>query len=75
MVTIGGATRRPALLDGAVTERELLPLTLSFDHTVIDGAPAARFAQTLRHRLESGAAAATLPAAPTAAAATERRAT
>jgi pyruvate/2-oxoglutarate dehydrogenase complex dihydrolipoamide acyltransferase (E2) component len=71
MVTIGGATRRLALLDGAVTEREFLPLTLSFDHTVIDGAPAARFAQTLRHRLESSGVAATVPTTPTAAAATE----
>ncbi len=29
-------------------------LTLSFDHSVVDGAPAARFAATLRELLESG---------------------
>jgi pyruvate/2-oxoglutarate dehydrogenase complex dihydrolipoamide acyltransferase (E2) component len=75
MVTIGGLTRRVVLLDGAVTEREFLPLTLSFDHTVIDGAPAARFTQTLRHLLESSAAAATSPAKrPASAAHLEMRA-
>jgi pyruvate/2-oxoglutarate dehydrogenase complex dihydrolipoamide acyltransferase (E2) component len=47
MVTVGGVVRRPALVDDALTERQFLPLTLSFDHSVVDGAPAARFAATL----------------------------
>ena len=34
----------------------MLPLTLSFDHAVIDGAPAARFTETLRVLIETGAA-------------------
>jgi pyruvate/2-oxoglutarate dehydrogenase complex dihydrolipoamide acyltransferase (E2) component len=34
-------------------EREYLPLTLSFDHMVVDGAPAARFATRLRGILEA----------------------
>jgi 2-oxoacid dehydrogenases acyltransferase (catalytic domain) len=38
-------------------------MTLSFDHSVIDGAPAARFAATFRQLLETGAALDT-PAAP-----------
>jgi pyruvate/2-oxoglutarate dehydrogenase complex dihydrolipoamide acyltransferase (E2) component len=54
MVTVGGVTRRPALIHGSLTERSYLPLTLSFDHTVIDGAPAARFAATLVRTLEAG---------------------
>jgi pyruvate/2-oxoglutarate dehydrogenase complex dihydrolipoamide acyltransferase (E2) component len=56
MVTVGGIVARPVVADGAVAEREFLPLTLSFDHTAVDGAPAARFAQTLRRLLEDVAA-------------------
>lgn len=52
MVTVGAIGTRPALEDGALVEREVLGLTLSFDHTVVDGAPAARFATTLRELLE-----------------------
>jgi pyruvate/2-oxoglutarate dehydrogenase complex dihydrolipoamide acyltransferase (E2) component len=55
MVTVGAVVRRPALDGGQVVERDYLPLTLSFDHAVIDGAPAARFAKTLRGLLETGA--------------------
>jgi pyruvate/2-oxoglutarate dehydrogenase complex dihydrolipoamide acyltransferase (E2) component len=47
MVTVGGIAQRPALVDGKLVERDILPLTLSFDHTVVDGGPAARFAATL----------------------------
>ena len=35
--------KRPALIDGNVEERLILPLSLSYDHRVIDGADAARF--------------------------------
>lgn len=56
MVTIGGITARPAFVDGTVASHEFLPLTLSFDHTIVDGAPAARFAGVLRGMLETGAA-------------------
>ena len=31
-----------------------LSLTISFDHTIIDGAPAARFAQRLKEPIDSG---------------------
>ena len=34
----------------------MLPLTLSFDHAMIDGAPAARFTETLRNLVETAAA-------------------
>lgn len=42
-VTVGGITRRPQLLDGRLVEQEIAHLTMTFDHDVIDGAPAARF--------------------------------
>ena len=56
IVTVGEVVDRPAVRDGQVVVSPLLPLTLSFDHAVIDGAPAARFAQTLRSLVESAAA-------------------
>ena len=33
---------------------QFLCMTLSFDHTMIDGAPAARFAQRLKELIECG---------------------
>ena len=53
MVTVGGISRRPALESDVLVEREFLPLTLSFDHSVIDGAPGARFATTFGAFLEA----------------------
>lgn len=53
LVTLGGTTKRVVLGGSGPEEREYLPLTLSFDHTVIDGAPAARFATQLRATLEA----------------------
>ena len=47
---------RPAVRDGVIVVRPMLPLTLSFDHAVIDGAPAARFTETLRSLIETAAA-------------------
>ena len=34
--------------EGRIVARPMLPLTLSFYHAVIDGAPAARFTESLR---------------------------
>lgn len=47
MITVGGITRKPRFIEGVLQDRELLGLTLTFDHTVVDGAPAARFASRL----------------------------
>jgi pyruvate/2-oxoglutarate dehydrogenase complex dihydrolipoamide acyltransferase (E2) component len=53
-VVVGGIGVRPGYHDGSLEPREHLHLTLSFDHDVVDGAPAARFASRLRDRLEAG---------------------
>jgi len=42
-VAVGAIAKRPALIDGRMEEREHLCLTVSFDHDIVDGAPAARF--------------------------------
>ncbi|HEX6912600.1 MAG TPA: 2-oxo acid dehydrogenase subunit E2 [Longimicrobium sp.] len=55
MLTVGGIATRPAFArDGRLEPRELLCLTVSVDHDVVDGAPAARFVQRLRALLERG---------------------
>jgi pyruvate/2-oxoglutarate dehydrogenase complex dihydrolipoamide acyltransferase (E2) component len=53
-LVIGGIAERPALVDGKVEAHEYLSVTLNFDHDLIDGAPAARFAQHLMDLIESG---------------------
>lgn len=40
------------LEDGTLTSRQQMTLSLTFDHRILDGAPAARFLQTLRQRME-----------------------
>jgi pyruvate dehydrogenase E2 component (dihydrolipoamide acetyltransferase) len=54
-VAILGLSRsrlEPAVRDGQVVPRLMLPLSLSYDHRVIDGAAAARFARRIARMLE-----------------------
>lgn len=46
-VTLGGIGEKPVVVDGRIAIREMLSLTVSFNHDIIDGAPAARFTQRL----------------------------
>ncbi|HYD43562.1 MAG TPA: 2-oxo acid dehydrogenase subunit E2 [Anaeromyxobacter sp.] len=55
-LTVGGITTKPGAVDGRVELREYLALTASFDHDLVDGAPAARFARRLRELVEGAAA-------------------
>jgi pyruvate/2-oxoglutarate dehydrogenase complex dihydrolipoamide acyltransferase (E2) component len=52
-ITVGGIVTRPAWIDGAVVPREMLAITLSVDHGLVDGAIAARFIESLRRYVES----------------------
>jgi pyruvate/2-oxoglutarate dehydrogenase complex dihydrolipoamide acyltransferase (E2) component len=54
MITVGGIGEKPVLVDGHIALREYLSLTISFDHDLIDGAPAARFTERLKELIESG---------------------
>ena len=49
---IGRIQDMPIVKDGKVVVRKILPLSLSFDHRVVDGAEAARFLNTVIVRLE-----------------------
>ncbi len=53
MVTVGGIGEKPGIVDGHLVIREYLSLTISFDHTIVDGAPAARFTQRFKELIES----------------------
>ncbi|MFB6165805.1 MAG: 2-oxo acid dehydrogenase subunit E2 [Haloarculaceae archaeon] len=48
---LGSIEERPVVEDGEVVARPTLPLSLSIDHRVIDGAEAARFANALKSYL------------------------
>ena len=54
MVTVGGMSEKPGIVDGHLAIRDYLSLTISFDHEIIDGAPAARFTERLKELIESG---------------------
>jgi len=60
-LTVGGISIRPGIVEGRVEPRELLSLTASVDHDLVDGAPAARFVKHLRDLVER---AEVLPAPP-----------
>ncbi len=51
---IGGIAQKPAVFEGRIEPREMLSLTIAFDHEVVDGAPAARFVRRLVDLIESG---------------------
>jgi pyruvate/2-oxoglutarate dehydrogenase complex dihydrolipoamide acyltransferase (E2) component len=51
---VGSTAWKPAVVEGRIEPREILNLTVTFDHDVIDGAPAARFTQRLVELIESG---------------------
>ncbi len=52
---VGRIRRRPAAVGEKITVQEQITLSLTFDHRAIDGAPAARFLQTLVGLIENPA--------------------
>ena len=53
-ITVGGIIQKPGVHEGQIAIREYLNLTLSFNHDIIDGAPAARFAREFSEIIENG---------------------
>jgi pyruvate/2-oxoglutarate dehydrogenase complex dihydrolipoamide acyltransferase (E2) component len=53
-VTLGGIAEKPGIVDGRIEIREYLSLTVSFDHDIVDGAPAARFTEHFKELIEKG---------------------
>jgi pyruvate/2-oxoglutarate dehydrogenase complex dihydrolipoamide acyltransferase (E2) component len=52
-LTVGGISQKPGVHEGQVAIRDYLSLTISFDHDIVDGAPAARFARAFTELVES----------------------
>ena len=49
---VGRIIEKPVARDGAVVVRAMLTLSLSFDHRIVDGAPAGRFLQRIKQLVE-----------------------
>jgi pyruvate/2-oxoglutarate dehydrogenase complex dihydrolipoamide acyltransferase (E2) component len=52
VVVIGGLDRRPRALGDEIVVRDVVDLTVTIDHNVVDGAPATRFGAELRRLME-----------------------
>ena len=50
---LGRIERRPMVVSDQIVPREAITLSLTFDHRIVDGAPAARFLAALRQAIEN----------------------
>lgn len=53
ILAVGGATPTAVVRDGEIVIRQMMHVTMSCDHRVIDGATGARFLQTFKQMLEN----------------------
>ena len=53
---VGCIRREPAVVDNQIVPRDLVTLSLTFDHRIVDGAPAAKFLQAIRLAVENPSA-------------------
>ena len=50
---VGRIRQEPAVVGGQITIRQMMWLSLTFDHRIVDGAPAARFLQGICRYIEA----------------------
>ena len=53
-LTLGGVGEKPGVVNHQVEVRQYMSVTVSFDHDIVDGAPATRFIQRLKKLIEHG---------------------
>ena len=53
---LGRIRREPVVIDDKIVARDQMTLSLTFDHRIVDGAPAARFLQTVSQAIENPSA-------------------
>lgn len=53
ILAVGAIVKEPVVEGDAVCIRPRMQMTLVFDHRIIDGAPAAKFLQRVKHLVES----------------------
>ncbi len=49
---VGAIVKKPVVIDDLIGIRPMMALTLAFDHRLVDGGPAARFLQRLKHLIQ-----------------------
>ena len=54
LITVGSISQRVVEMDGCFVSREHLCITASFDHNIVDGAPASRFMNQFIETIKSG---------------------
>jgi pyruvate dehydrogenase E2 component (dihydrolipoyllysine-residue acetyltransferase) len=54
ILAVGKVVEKPVVVNGQVTVRPAMQLSLAYDHRIVDGAPAAQFLQTVKKLLENG---------------------
>jgi pyruvate/2-oxoglutarate dehydrogenase complex dihydrolipoamide acyltransferase (E2) component len=54
LIIVGGITKKPWVVDDSIQIREILHITVTADHSVVDGSPLVRFISRLTELLESG---------------------
>jgi pyruvate dehydrogenase E2 component (dihydrolipoamide acetyltransferase) len=52
ILAVGRIVEKPKLVDGKVEVKPVMMLSLSYDHRIIDGAPAAEFLRKIKDKLE-----------------------
>ena len=53
IIGVGTVVDRPVVKSGKIEVAPIMKLSLSFDHRIVDGAPAARFLRLLKRKLET----------------------
>jgi pyruvate/2-oxoglutarate dehydrogenase complex dihydrolipoamide acyltransferase (E2) component len=54
LIIVGGITKKPGVVDDLIQIREYLHITVTVDHSIVDGSPLVRFISRLTALLESG---------------------
>jgi pyruvate dehydrogenase E2 component (dihydrolipoamide acetyltransferase) len=50
---VGAIVKKPVVIEDQIEIRPMMSLTLAFDHRLVDGAPAAKYLQRVKHLVES----------------------
>ncbi len=53
ILAVGAVSQKPVVHDNEIVVRQMMRVTMSCDHRVVDGATGAKFLQTLKRFLEN----------------------
>jgi len=52
ILAVGKITEKPIVIDGKIEIKPMITLSLSYDHRIVDGAPAAEFLKKIKEKIE-----------------------